>query len=176
MELNIINADLFTNSSEAIILNIDGETKGEGKGGKMARKFQGLYPELWNKADELIPIPLAYGDIFVYRPQDHVQYKAVIISSFLNHTKDLSQKEREDVAYTAVKNALQYCVKHNIKSLATPLMTGGWRIPTINAFVAMSHALEKISNDADLNLMIYILDEKEYKIVSDYAKSTGWLD
>lgn len=177
MELKLIYGDLFSNNSEAILLNIDGEGKSEGMEGRLARHFRKIHPEIWNDILKLRPDEIALGNIFTYRPSEGIssQYKAVILASTHNHMDDLSEKDRQDVAYTAFKKALQSAVKMNIKSLATPLLVGGWRLNADMAFMAMTNAIEEIKGDPDLDINIYILDEKDYKRVQGLANSLGWI-
>lgn len=176
MEIKVINCDLFNNPSEAILLNIDGMGKTEGMEGRLARRFRELHPEMWQGILKFRPDEIALGDIFVYRPQEGSQYKGVIVASTHNHLEDLSSKEREDVIYTAFKKALQSCVKYHIKSIAAPVMVGGWRLNPVNAATAMSNALEKITGDPDLEVNICVLDEMEYLKVSGTFRTFGWID
>ncbi|MGE5418489.1 MAG: hypothetical protein ACM3N1_00130 [Accumulibacter sp.] len=177
MELKIINGDLFTNASEAILLNIDGDGKTEGMEGRLARKFRETSPELWEEVLKFRPEVIGLGNIFTYRPSDEKpsKYKAVIIAATHNHLDDLSEKERQDVAYTAFKKALQSTIKYSIKSLATPLLVGGWRLGIGPAFMAMTQAIEEIKGDPDLEICIYVYDEKDYLKTMGFANAFGWL-
>ena len=59
MKLKIINESLFDHSSDAIILTIDGASKG--MGGKVARMFEAIYPETWQFIESQVDYPLSPG-------------------------------------------------------------------------------------------------------------------
>jgi O-acetyl-ADP-ribose deacetylase (regulator of RNase III) len=177
MDLKIIHGDLFANSSDAILLNIDGDGKTEGMEGRLARHFRKTSPELWEEIMKFRPESIGLGNIFTYRPSDDAtsQYKAVIIASTHNHLDDLSEDERQAVAYTAFKRALQSAVKFKIKSLATPLLVGGWRLGVDRAFLAMTQAIEEIKGAPDTEVCLYVFEEDKYRQTMGYASSLGWL-
>lgn len=63
MKLKIINDSFFNLQADAIILSIDGY--GAGMGGRAARKFEELYPELWKPVESKINYPIKPGNFCV---------------------------------------------------------------------------------------------------------------
>lgn len=62
-----------------------------------------------------------------------------------------------------------------MKTIASPLLKGGWRLPAQSAFLAMADIYESLDQrQKALNLVIYILDPREYQEVSILAGSMGW--
>ena len=171
MALNIIKGDLFSNDSDAIVLNVDGLKKG--MEGFLARQFMSKYPELWKELQTYIKYPIPLGEIFIHRPENH-QYKLIVIASTLNHTDDLSPKEREDVVYSVFKKALKSVIKYKLKKIATGPMSGGWRVSAMNAFVMINNAFEEVVKGDDIDVNIYISNEYDFSKVSNLAKSMGW--
>ncbi len=65
---------------------------------------------------------------------------------------------------------------YDIKSIAAPVMSGGWRLSPSSAFMAMVEAYEEfMQKGKDLPLHIYVLDTRQYEIISSIARGMGIL-
>lgn len=59
MKLKIYNESLFDKPSDAVILSIDGASKG--MGGRVARAFERLYPDSWSFIEKQVTYPVQLG-------------------------------------------------------------------------------------------------------------------
>lgn len=168
MELKIIPGDIFTDASEAIVVSIDGTAKD--MEGRLARRFERHYTDLWKEVTSLISYPVPLGDIFTFRAEVAAPYKMVVAAGQINHIDNLSFEEEKSVVFTVFSKTLRDCLKYGIKSLACTPMKGGFRLDSFNAFLAMWQAVEKeVGYHKPLDINLYVLEEEDYKVIYNYA-------
>jgi hypothetical protein len=108
--------------------------------GNLARKFRGFWPEAWDEVVGTLELPFQLGAVQLVDVKDLCPFAWAIIASTLDHTEALSSAERCEVVWRAFSTCLELCAQHGISSLATTVMTGGWRLPPEPAFAAMLSA------------------------------------
>ena len=173
MNLKLINSNIFSGNEESIILTIDGSRKG--MEGNLTREFANNFPEKWKEIESTINYPLSLGKIFPFVSLDDFKYKYILIASTLNHTESLEIRSLETVIMNSLSNCLEFISGKKVKSVSCVLMKGGWRLNPLNAFLAMSNAIEKNMNILDdLDINIYFNNEEEYLKISSFARSIGW--
>lgn len=63
---------------------------------------------------------------------------------------------------------------YGIRSISTPVMSGGWRLSPSSAFMAMIDGYEEfIQQGKDVSLYIHVLDTRQYETISSIARSIG---
>ncbi len=114
MDLQIKNVNLFETYPGTVLVNIDGEGKGDGMIGNLGRQFKEAYPEAWQVVESNLPFPLPLGKVFMFPTENYLPFNNVIAASTLNHLQDLGLKERENIIYTAQRNAIKESNKHKV--------------------------------------------------------------
>lgn len=171
--LRIIQGNVLDARSDALIITIDGAKKG--MEGNIARGFARRWPELWGEVEAEIPYPLPLGEVFEYEPASEGPFNLILIAATLNHKDTLSESEKKGIVRTALCNSITTAAVYGIKSIATTIMTGGWRLSQQSAFLAMTDGYEMASQAGSvIALDIYILDTNQHETILSIAQSMGW--
>ncbi|MBN2285862.1 MAG: hypothetical protein JXI43_05400 [Tissierellales bacterium] len=173
MPLEILHGNLLDASTDAIILQIDGVKRGTE--GNIARSFAQKWPDAWEEIEDEIPYPLPLGRICTVEPASECGFRFVIVASTLHHQDTLSESAKKSVVRSVVQDALQAAAKHNIGSIGSGIMTGGWRLSQESAFMAMSEGYDAaLRPGQNISLNIYVLDAADFQKLNDFARSLGW--
>jgi len=173
MPLEILQGNLLDASTDAIILQIDGVKRN--MEGNIARSFARKWPDAWEEIEDEIPYPLSLGRICTIELSNECGFRFVIVASTLHHQDTLSEGAKKSVVRTALQNALQAAAKHNIGSIGSAIMTGGWRLSQESALMAMSEGYEgALRLGLTITLSIYILDAADFQRLNDFFRSLGW--
>jgi hypothetical protein len=172
--INIVNGNVLDARAEGIILTIDGA--GRGMEGNTARAFARRWKDTWRKVEHEIPYPLGLGKVFNFAlssPAGH--FMLILVASTLNHKKTVSEGLRKGIVRTAIEASIKLATLKKTEHLATSLMKGGWRLPALSAFMAMSDGYElAASRGHRVSLDIYIQDQDEFETILALAGSLGW--
>lgn len=172
MELRIINQNILYSESEAIIFPIDGSRKG--LEGNIAREYSKLHSKEWKIIEDSVNYPLGLGNVSTVQLNE-TNHKIVILASILNHIETIDTKTYERVVYNSFRDSLLEAKKHHIKTIATPLLSGGWRLDPLRAFVVMSNTLEfTLKSDDKILVYLCIKDKNMFNKISSLAKNLGW--
>lgn len=171
--LRVVQGNVLDAKADALIITIDGAKKG--MEGNIARAFARRWPEIWNEIEEEIPYPLPLGDVFEYEPAAESPFRLILIAATLNHRDSLTESEKKGIVRTAFDNAITAAAGYGIKSIATAIMTGGWRLSQQSAFLAMTEGREMASQAGrDIAVDICIMDPNQYEIIQSMARGMGW--
>ena len=174
MSLEILQGNLIEASTDAILLTIDGTNKGN-YGGSVTRGFARKWPEVWEEIEDDLPFPLPLGRIFTMEPSTDCDFDLVIVASTLHHQDTLSESAKKGVVRTAMHEAIRTTSSHKLNSIATSVMTGGWRLSQEEAFLAMSEGYESaIQTGIHIKLGIYVLDEAQFQRITSFARGLGF--
>ena len=87
----------------------------------------------------------------------------------------LSETAKKSIIRTAFSKAIRLAVSHNLESLATALMTGGWRLSYQAAFLAMTEGFDTALHARhDINVALYIIDSNQYETIKGIAVGLGF--
>jgi O-acetyl-ADP-ribose deacetylase (regulator of RNase III) len=173
MGIRIIQGNVLDAKADAAIITIDGAKKG--MEGNIARAFARRWPELWTEIEEEIPYPLPLGEVFEYEPTAESPFRLILIAATINHRETLTEPEKKGIVRTALGNAISAATGCGIKSIATAIMTGGWRLSQQSAFLAMTEGYEMaLQEGKEIALDIYIIDANQYGIIHSIARGMGW--
>ncbi|WP_020559925.1 hypothetical protein [Thiofilum flexile] len=174
MALEIIYKNLFESSEEGIILTIDGAAKG--LEGNLARAFARLYPDVWDDIEYTLnyPIPLGVTKIYPIHPDYECKYAYCFIASTLHHLETLSEPEKLSIQTHAFRQVLSLAEAKGIKTIATAVMVGGWRLDLL---VALDNMLKTYFSAALAStklplVKLYILSKSDFTTVSVYIRDT----
>jgi O-acetyl-ADP-ribose deacetylase (regulator of RNase III) len=171
--LRVLQGNVLDAQSDAIVLTIDGA--GKGMEGNVARAFARRWPETWEELEEEIPYPLPLGEVFDYEPVLECPFRHILIASTLNHKDTLSESAKKGIVRTALDNVINAATNCGIKTIATVIMSGGWRLSQPSAFLAMTEGYEMtLQSCKDIAIDIYIMDQKQYEIIQSIARGMGY--
>jgi len=172
MSLRIFNGNVLDAKADAIILTVDGSAKG--MEGNIARAFARRWPESWSELEDEIPYPLPLGEVFDYAPSSECAFRLILIASTLHHKDAFTGAFKKGVVKTALENAISLASGYGIKTIATALMSGGWRLSRSSAFMAMVEGYAAIlQKGKDTSIDIYIQDNQHYESIKSLAHSIG---
>jgi O-acetyl-ADP-ribose deacetylase (regulator of RNase III) len=173
MGLRIFQGNVLDAKADALIITIDGAKKG--MEGNIARAFARRWPEIWAEIEEEIPYPLPLGEVFEYEPASESPFRLILVASTLNHKDTLTESEKKSIGRTALDNAITAAAGHGVKSIATAIMTGGWRLSQQSAFLSMTEGYEMaLQAGNEIALAIYVLDANQYETIQSIARGMGW--
>lgn len=152
MGLEVIHGDVLNSSAEALLLTIDG-TK-QGMEGNIARQFAKLFPEDWTYLLRDIKYPVPIGRTVAVLWDGDCQWKYLLFASTLHHVDTLDDGQKLGVIRSALAEALQLCVRLQIRSLATAVMQGGWRLSAEDALLEMGKVYRSVGC-GQVKLQIY---------------------
>lgn len=173
MNINIINSNILESTADAIILTIDGSATG--MGGHVANDFAKLWPDAWEEVEDELEYPLGLGKVVEVNVFSDCPFKQLLVASTLHHMDVLSMNQKLSVVRTATENAIQAAAASDTKVVATTILSGGWRLDPLNAFMAMSDACESQEKKGmKVTLDIYMFDQNQFEAIDNLAKSIGW--
>ncbi len=173
MGLRILYGNVLDAQADALIITIDGAAKG--MEGNIARAFARKWPDVWKELDDGILYPLGLGEVFEYEPPSECPFRLILISSILSHKDTLTEPAKKGIVRTAFENAINIAADYGIKTIATTIMTGGWRLSQQSAFIAMTEGYEMaLQSGKDINVEIYIMDQNQFETIKSIARSMGW--
>jgi hypothetical protein len=135
MQIRVVQADLFSVKADALLLTIDGARRG--LEGNLARQFARLHPDDWEDVEAQVRYPLPLGRAMCVQMHVDCPWSAIVVASTLHHVDVLSDDERVVVIRRAFAETLALCGRHRLRSLASAVMRGGWRLTLQQAFSAM---------------------------------------
>jgi hypothetical protein len=143
MHIMVCNDDLLNQEADAVLLTIDGAAPG--MEGNVARAFERRYPDLWEELSTEIeyPLPLGRCDILEIDHYYTCPHRFAVIASTLHHHPPLSDQQKRSVAESAFLHALALCSQRHVHTVATTVLTGGWRLGFTDALSAMLAVAER---------------------------------
>ena len=173
MKLKISNESLFDRTSDAIILTIDGASKG--MAGKAARTFGELYPEIWQFIESQVQYPVTAGSSVSISIPGGIPFKVVFLAATLTHLPDMQNTSQKSLSLRAFNMAIRDATVLGLKTIRCSLPIGGWRVDPLNAFMILSQILEKTySTTKDMELQLCVLEEDGFESVRRFAANLGY--
>lgn len=177
MSIKVIKGNLLEANSESIILTIDGSA--EGMEGNIARLFDKKWSEAWEDIEDNMVYPIGLGSTILIELDKEIvcNFKYALVASTLHHKETLQKEEMCRVVSKAFSNAINLASRAKIPSLATAVMTGGWRLPTSEAFKCMldSYKSIQLSLSYILVIKIYTISDDDFNMLQNMAKDLGVL-
>lgn len=131
----IVNRDILDVPADALILTLDGARPG--MEGNIARQFAKRWPEDWPDMVRALRFPIPIGRCVALPWEGDAPWKLFLFAATLHHVDVLDEGEKSGVVSRAFLEALRLCVKHGARSVATPILQGGWRLSRDEALAAM---------------------------------------
>ena len=119
------------------------------------------------------PIPIGMAKIFNIEDDDDCNQKFCIIASTLHHLDVLEQSSKRNIINSALRYALTQANNHQLKSLCTTIMKGGWRLELEDALVQMITTYSSFANAyiGAPRLEVCIDNVEEYKRIATFAEA-----
>lgn len=169
MPISLRVGNVLDATADALILTIDGAKRG--LEGNLARAFARRWPEAFEEIEDQIKYPVSLGRVVPTRPESDCAFSLVLVAATLHHIDVLSENQKTSLVATAFRDALTLVARGSARSIATAVMTGGWRLPKETAIRAMLETYRAFDRpDASMKLSIYVLSESDSSLVSAIAK------
>jgi hypothetical protein len=173
MALNILQGNVLDAKAEAIILTIDGAAKG--MEGNLSREFASRFPGVWNEIQNKIEYPVPLGSVIEYETAGKCAFRLVLLATTLNHLEMISDPARQGIICDVTEKSLNIAAKYKINAIASPVLTGGWRLTMQKAFLSIVDGFERArQNGITANLDIHIMNMNHYKNIKSLAQNIGW--
>jgi hypothetical protein len=171
--LEIVEGDLFDSTSDAILLPVDGALPANASAkqiarslGRLAREFAQRNPDFLEEVESQVTFPIPLGGA----AEVELGERWVLLVSMLSHLQT-DEASLKNAMTRGFQSALARCHSLQIRSLATPLLKGGWRISTE---VAASLMLREIASaKMDLTIEVRVIDQGAYLRMKELARSLG---
>ena len=140
MTLEVVTGDVLDTMTDALLLTIDGIKRG--LEGNITRQFARRFPEdlEFMQRDIKYPVPLGRSVAVPWYGDCH--WRFLIFASTLHHLDVLDDQQKLAVVRSALSEALRHCVRLRINSLATAVLSGGWRLSAQAALLEMNSVYE----------------------------------
>jgi len=172
MPICLVHGDVLDAVADGLLLTIDGAKKG--MEGSVARAYARRWPDAFEEIEYEIPSPLPLGRTVATHPESESPFPLVLIASTLNHIDVLTDLQKSGIVRSALHDAIVIAQRRGVRRLATPVMTGGWRLPfaaALDAMFAVAMSLTQV--DSSFTLEIHIRDPHDMKSAVSHAKSMG---
>jgi hypothetical protein len=170
MKIRLIQADVFDQVADAVVITIDGlieqrRLNVDRQLGNMGHQFMRRFPgaDLVGKisAQARFPLPLGHAAL-VELPEGCSSFRWVLLMSTLPHLGDLGQAACSNAARSAFARALELAHGAGARTVATGILTGGWRLEPWAAWASMVDVLRAMRRTPNLELIVCVkeaLDE-----------------
>lgn len=173
MFLNILHGNVLDADSDAIILTVDGATKG--MEGNLSRQFALRWPDVWQEIQDEMTQPIPLGRVVEFETVSDCPFRLVLLASTLHHHNVLSEAAKQGIISDATERSLVIASRYNIGKVATLIMTGGWRLSMQKAFLSMVEGYESArQKKINIDLDFYILQTSDYENIRSLASNIGW--
>ena len=143
MPIQLLNENVLSIEADALLLTIDGQTKG--LGGSVAHAFIRQWPVAYEVFESRLGFPVPLGRAVAVTDRADCPWDTIIFLTTLNHVQTLHDDEKSDVVATAFADALSMASSAGIRSIATVVLRGGWRLSMQSAFLQMVSSYERSS-------------------------------
>ena len=160
MSLELICGNALDAEADALIVTIDGAARC--LYGTIAQAFQRRWPRNFDGLVRRIEYPLSIGRAQAVAIDGDCPFRLVIAASTLHHVGVLSVTEKLRVVQQALLASLQLAHRHRAATLATGLLSGGWRLPARDALQAMKLGYERFDRRDQVRLLVCVRDEATF--------------
>ena len=159
MPIQVLTGNVLDSNSESLLITIDGTRRG--MEGNLARQFERRWPDDWQDMQRSIPYPVPLGHTIALDWDGDSPWSWYLIASTLHHLQVLSDADKIAIVKRAFLDALNHCQRIRVRSLATSVMRGGWRLSMEEAFHAMIVAWNASqAKHSGLNVKVYVLENE----------------
>lgn len=159
MSIQVLTGNALDSCSEALLITVDGTRRG--MEGNLARQFERRWPDDWQDMQRNIPYPIPLGYTVALDWDGDSPWSWYLIASTLHHLQVLSDADKITIVKRAFLDALNHCHRLGLRSLATAVMRGGWRLSMEDAFHAMLTAWNaSLARHSQLNVQVYVLEDE----------------
>ena len=159
MKITVLHADIAEATADAIVVPTDGVVPDHF--GPSCRAVLRASPI------EKVPTGFGNGNISSVPAAAGSPWNRLIFVGTISDTR------QEGYATTALASAIQHAVQRGYRTLATPMLTGGWRIRLVDATWLMLNVADRFAT-ADLELIIVEHDEEKAAEIRGVVESAGW--
>lgn len=165
MPTQIRKGNALDAQAEALILTIDGARRG--MEGNIARAFSRRWPDGFEEVDEQIRYPVPLGRTVATHAHSDCPFRTILFASTLHHLDVLSETQKAAVVSSALREAVSLAQKDRCQTVATAVMSGGWRLPFEAALDAMLKTLASYGTEGRVpTIQIHVLTDADFEVAS----------
>lgn len=159
MPVRILRGNVLDASADALILTMDGVRRGMGR--TVAHAFARRWPEAFGEIEDQIAYPVPPGRTVATWPESECPFPLVLMAATLHHLDVFSDAQKAGVVASVLVEGLRLAVRHRRYTIATAVMTGGWRLRLARALGTMLEASQFLAReDAAVSLAIHVLGDE----------------
>jgi len=144
MELVICNGNVLNARADGLIIAIDGSAKG--LEGNVAQQFIRRWGDEWEEIVDEFDFPISLGRSAYVKSVPPVPFRYIFVASILDHLNKVERAKMPAVLRSSLHEALSMSQSLKLKSLACPLLKGGWRMHASIAFHATVEVVDEFTN------------------------------
>lgn len=161
MPIELICRDVLDSGAEAVLLTIDGT--GRDLYGTVAQAFQRRWPDVFDALTRRIRYPLPIGRAQAIELEEQCPFRIAVVASTLHHVGVLDEEQKLAVSRTALLAGLELARGHRSRTLASAVLTGGWRLPLARALQAMYQTYSTSPSRNEISLLVCVRTEALYQ-------------
>jgi hypothetical protein len=135
MTMQVSQGDVFAAKADALIVTLDGAK--QGLRGNVAHGFLRRWPEAYEDFEAQVRFPMRLGTGQLVALDNDSPFAAVLFVSTLHHLDTFTDEQKLGVLRAAFVHALDLAQRAGIRSMATTVLKGGWRLEVGPAYEAM---------------------------------------
>jgi hypothetical protein len=168
--LQLLHTNVLDATADALLLTIDGQARG--LRGNLAHAFQRRWPEAYEDFEAQLRFPVSLGSAVRIDADTDCPWRTVLFVSTLHHLETLDDRERHGIIRNGLLSALNIAASTGLRTLATTPLTGGWRLPTPEAYRTMYDAwLGSPLHRSGGSLLVCCRDAAEYEtLVTEHRR------
>lgn len=173
MTVRLIHGDVLDATTEGLILTIDGTQKG--LEGNLARAYARRWPDSFEELGYEIPYPLPLGRAVAVRIEDDSPFRVIVLASTLHHLDVLDERQKVAVTTSAYSEAIALARRFRLRSIASAVLSGGWRLPVKAALHAMLTVARPFSEqESALSVEIHFKEKQDLNDAVAHANSIAF--
>jgi len=164
--LQLLHTNVLDATADALLLTIDGQARG--LRGNVAHSFQRRWPEDYADFEAQLCFPIPLGAAVRIDADTDSPWRTIIFVSTLHHLETLDDDDRHRVIRNGLLSALDIAARTGLRTLATTVMKGGWRLTTPAAYRTMHETWQGSAlHRGGGSLLVCCLDAAEYRSLVD---------
>ena len=133
--ISVVNANVLDVPASALLLTIDGSRRG--MEGNVARQFAARHAQDWGDMLRVLKFPTPLGRCVAVPWDGDAPSRLYLFAATLHHVGVLDEADKTAAVTRAFHEAMRLCTRHGARSLATPILRGGWRLARDDALRIM---------------------------------------
>ncbi len=146
-----------------------------GMEGNLVRQFASRWPNAWADISNRIAYPLAPGNAQAVMPEADCPFTCVLLVSLLGHGDSGDASAQRSLVHSAMSAVIAQAQNAGIPRLAIPVLSGGWRLPPVDAVLSVSDACDAAARSGRrVAVDIHVQDPDLHSTLTNILTGLGW--